>query len=305
VKTLTNGAKFFLLCLTLLPWKAEATDAQAAIHPQNTVPVIAGNTLIFSAPPRGALAKETENYQPVADFLTRVTGRTVVYKHAKDWLSYARDMTQGKFDLVFDGPHFNGWRMENLNHTPLVKLPEDFIFAVVVKADNKSIQNIKQLAGRRICAHAPPNLGTLTLLNQFDNPVRQPQITTVKGWDKSYNSLVAGKCVATVVPIKNLEKWDKNMKQTRIVFKSAAMPNQAISAGPRIPQEVQDKIRQALLSADGKAATAKLRSVYAGKDFVAATRAEYAGQSVYIKDSLYYSNTAPTSNKLTLSKAGK
>ncbi len=69
--TLTNGAKLLLLCLTLLPWNAEATEAQAAIHPQNAAPVIAGNTLIFSAPPRGALAKETENYQPVADFLTQ------------------------------------------------------------------------------------------------------------------------------------------------------------------------------------------------------------------------------------------
>lgn len=303
--TLTNGAKLLLLSLTLLPWNAEATEAQAAIHPQNDAPVIAGNALIFSAPPRGALAKETENYQPVADFLTQVTGRKVVYQHSKDWLSYARDMTQGKFDIVFDGPHFNGWRMENLDHTPLVKLPEDFVFVVIVKADNKSIQNIKQLAGRRICAHAPPNLGTLTLLNQFDNPVRQPLITTVKGWDKSYNSLVAGQCVATVLPIKNMEKMDKGKNQTRVVFKSPAMPNQAISAGPRIPQEMQEKIRQALLSEDGRAATAKLRTAYAGKDFIPATRAEYIGQSVYIKDALYYSDATTTSDNVTLSKAGK
>jgi len=303
--TPSTAAKLLLLCLTLIPWSAEATEAHAAIHPQNVDAAIAGSSLIFSAPPRGALAKETENYQPVADFLTRVTGRKVIYQHSKDWLSYARDMTQGKFDLVFDGPHFNGWRMENLNHTPLVKLPEDFIFVVIVKAENKSIQNIKQLAGRRICAHAPPNLGTLTLLNQFDNPVRQPLISTVKGWDKSYNSLVAGQCVATVVPIKNMEKMDKGKNLTRVVYKSPAMPNQAISAGPRIPQATQEKIRQALLSEEGKAATAKLRAVYAGKDFVPATRAEYVGQSVYIKDSLYYSDASNTSNKVTLSKAGK
>ena len=299
--TLTNGVKFLLLCLTLLPWNAEATEAQAAMHPLNADPAIAGSSLIFSAPPRGTLAKETDNYQPIADFLTRVTGRKVIYQHADNWLSYARDMTQGKFDIVFDGPHFNGWRMDNLNHTPLVKLPEDFVFVVIVKADNKSVRDIKQLAGKRICAHAPPNLGTLTMLNQFDNPVRQPLITTVKGWDKSYNSLVAGNCVATVLPIKNLEKMDKGKNQTRVVFKSPALPNQAISAGPRVPQEIQEKIRQALLSAEGQAATAKLRAAYASKDFIPATRAEYAGLSVYIKDALYYSNSADTSSKVALS----
>jgi ABC-type phosphate/phosphonate transport system substrate-binding protein len=298
--TLTNGAKYLLLCLTLLPWNAEATEAQAAVRPQNTDAVFAGNPLIFSAPPRGTLAKETENYQPLTDFLTKVTGRTVIYQHADNWLSYSRDMTQGKLDIVFDGPHFNGWRMENLNHTPLVKLPEDFIFVVIVKADNKSVQDIKQLAGRRICAHAPPNLGTLTMLKQFDNPARQPVIATVKGWDKSYASLMAGQCVATVVPIKNLEKMDKGKNLARIVYKSPAMPNQAISAGPRISREIQDKIKQALLTEEGKAATAKLRSAYAGKDFVPATRAEYVGLSAYIKNSLYYSNPAATGDAVAL-----
>jgi ABC-type phosphate/phosphonate transport system substrate-binding protein len=214
-------------------------------------------------------------------------------------------MTQGKFDIVFDGPHFNGWRMDNLDHTPLVKLPEDFIFVVIVKADNKSIQNIKQLAGRRICAHAPPNLGTLTLLNQFDNPARQPQISTVKGWDKSFNSLMTDKCVATVVPLKNMEKLDKGRHLARILYQSPAMPNQAISAGPRIPQDTQEKIRQALLSENGKAVTAKLRAVYASKDFVSATRAEYVGQSVYVKDALYYSDAGASGSKVTMSKAGK
>lgn len=303
--TLHNVAKLLLLSLALIPWNAEAVEAQAAIHPQNTTPVFAGNQLVFSAPPRGSLTTETENYQPIADFLSQVTGRKVVYQHTKDWLSYARDMTQGKFDIVFDGPHFNGWRMENLDHTPLVKLPEDFIFVVVVKANEKSIKDIKQLAGRRICAHAPPNLGTLTLLNQFDNPVRQPIISTVKGWDKSYNNLIAGQCVATVLPIKNLEKLDKGKNQARILYTSPAMPNQAISAGPRISQETQENIRQALLSDEGKAATAKLRSAYAGKNFVAASRKEYAGQSVYIKDALYYSDVRPASDSVALNKKGK
>jgi ABC-type phosphate/phosphonate transport system substrate-binding protein len=193
-------------------------------------------------------------------------------------------MTKGKYDFVFDGPHFNGWRLEKLNHTPLVKLPGDFIFVVVIKSDNTSIKNIKQLAGRRICAHAPPNLGTLTMQDQFDNPARQPVIVEIKGWDNAYKGLIEGKCVATVLPIKNKEKFDKDKNLTRVLYKGKALPDQAISAGVRVPSEMQQKIRNALLSAEGKEATNKLRAAYAGKDFVSATREEYAGLGIYLKD---------------------
>ena len=179
--------------------------------------------------------------------------------------------------------------LDAIGHTPLVKLPEDFIFVVIVKTDNTAVQNMKKLAGQRICAHAPPNLGTLTMLKQFDNPSRQPLIIEVQGWDKSYNSLMAGKCVATVMPVKIKEKMDKS-NLTRILYTSQALPNQAISAGPRIAPEIQAKLKQAFLSEEGKAATAKLRSAYAGKDFVSATREEYAGLGIYLNDSPYYSN---------------
>lgn len=285
-----SGVTVAVFLLALLPGNVMAAEAFAAIAPSNTgIGNGLGNTLILSAPPRGTLADETQNYQPVADFLSRIVGKKVVYQYSDNWLSYTSDMTKGKFDFVFDGPHFNGWRMENQNHTPLVKLPEDFIFVVVVKADNASIQDMKKLAGRRICAHAPPNLGTLTMLKQFDNPSRQPLIIEVQGWDKSYNSLMAGKCVATVIPLKIKEKMDKG-NLTKILYKSQALPNQALSAGPRISPDIQARLKQALLSDEGKAATAKLRAAYAGKDFVSATREEYAGLGFYLNDSPYYSN---------------
>jgi len=244
--------------------------------------------LVFSAPPRGTLAEETAAYQPVVEFLSQVIGKKVVYQHSDNWLSYSKGMTEGKYDIVFDGPAFNGWRMERLNHTPLVKLPEEFVFVVVTRAGDTRYKTVKDLAGRQICAHAPPNLGTLTLLSQFDNPMRQPNIVNTKGWDNNYKALIAGQCVATILPIKNLQKMDGAKKLTRTIYTHKAMPNQAFSVGPTVPATLHAKIAQALLSAEGKQATAKLRAAYAGKDFVYADRNEYAGLGGLLKTSLYY-----------------
>ncbi|MBI3546301.1 MAG: PhnD/SsuA/transferrin family substrate-binding protein [Gammaproteobacteria bacterium] len=248
-----------------------------------------GAELVFSAPPRGTYQEEVAIYKPVVDFLSKVIGKTVVYRYSDNWLSYSKDMTTDVYDIVFDGPAFNGWRIENLGHTPLVRLPEDFVFVIITKADNANLKQVKDLAGRLICAHAPPNLGTLTLLSQFDNPAREPVIVETKGWDNAYKALMDGKCAATVLPLKNLGKYDSgSTKQTKILYQHKPMPNQAFSVGPRIAPELYNKIIQALLSEEGKQATAKLRAAYAGKDFIPATSAEYAGLGELLKSSLYY-----------------
>jgi ABC-type phosphate/phosphonate transport system substrate-binding protein len=261
---------------------------QSVPSPEKTVKSI-NSELVFSAPPRGSYQEEVAIYQPVVDLLTKVIGRKVVYQYSDNWLSYSKDMTEGNYDIVFDGPAFNGWRIEKLSHTPIVRLPEDFVFVVITKADNDRIKQMKDLAGRKICAHAPPNLGTLTMLSQFDNPARQPLIIETKGWDNSYKAMIDGKCAATVVPIKNLTKNDAGVKKlTKTLAQHHAMPNQAISVGPRIAPELHKKIAQALLSEEGKQATAKLRAAYAGKDFIPTSRDDYAGLGDLLKTSIYY-----------------
>lgn len=249
----------------------------------------ANSQLVFSAPPRGSYADEVAIYEPIVQLLSKVIGRKVEYKYSDNWLTYSKEMTEGRYDIVFDGPAFNGWRIEKLSHTPLVRLPEDFIFVVVAKAGNDRVKTIKDLAGRMICAHAPPNLGTLTLLSQFDNPARQPVIVETKGWDTAYKALMDGKCVATVLPIKNLGKNDAGAQRlTKTLYQHKALPNQAFSVGPRIAPELHAKIAHALLSEEGKQVTAKLRAAYAGKDFIQTNRLEYADLGELLKSSLYY-----------------
>lgn len=276
----------------------KAKNVAASYRPQESFQSVAtpeknlkniNSELVFSAPPRGSYQEEVAIYQPIVDLLSKVIGKKVTYQYSDNWLSYSKDMTEGNYDIVFDGPAFNGWRVEKLSHTPIVKLPDDFVFVIITKAENDRVKQVKDLAGRMICAHAPPNLGTLTMLSQFDNPARQPVIIETKGWDNAYKAMLDGKCTATVVPIKNLTKNDAGAKKlTKTLYQHKAMPNQAISVGPRIAPELHKKIAQALLTEEGKQATAKLRSAYAGKNFVPTTRDEYAGLGGLLKTSLYY-----------------
>lgn len=243
--------------------------------------------LVFTAPPRESADAGIEIYQPVADYLSQAIGKKVRYKHPGTWGVYRTEMLKGSYDIIFDGPHFNSYRMEKLSHNILVKIPERHEFTVIVRKD-KPFQTVSQMAGRTFCTHAPPNLGTLVLLSQFDNPSRQPVIINSKGWENIYNGVISGKCVGGVLPMANLKKYDRS-NQTRVVFKTAAMPNQAFSAGPRVSLEDQMKLAQALASPDAAAPTEKLRAAYkVGDGFALASNQEYQGLAVYLRNEWGY-----------------
>jgi len=244
--------------------------------------------VIFSAAPRENAERSQEIFGPIAEYLSKATGKKVVYQYPGTWGVYQGTMQKGGYDLLYDGPHFNGWRLTKLQHNVLVKIPVELTFVMLVKKDNTKVNDMKQVAGHTVCAHAPPNFGTLTMLSQFDNPSRQPVIINTDGWNNIYKGLVAGKCTAALVPTKVWEKNDKAGVETKVIYKSKPLPNQAFSAGPRISKEDQAKIAQALTSREAAASTEKLRQEYSVPSLAPAVNQEYSGLGDLLKNEWGY-----------------
>jgi ABC-type phosphate/phosphonate transport system substrate-binding protein len=241
--------------------------------------------LVFTAPPRESAAKAKEVYQPIADFFSKVAGQRVVFRYSDNWLTYQSDMRKGIYDIVFDGPAFISWRIAKQDHSPLVKLPGNLVFVAIAKKDNDAVKVLKDVVGRSLCGFPPPNLATLTVLYEFNNPVRQPLLIEVKSFQAAYKSVVEGKCLAGIIQVKLWEEFDKEKGATKVLFKSKPVPNQGFSAGgPRVPPELRAKMAEALMSEEGKAATKLLRDEFKGQDFVPAKKEEYENQAVLLRD---------------------
>ncbi len=239
-----------------------------------------GETYVFSASPRETAADGRRDYGPIAELLTKATGSRFTYRHSNNWLSYMQDMRNGAYDLLFDGPHFVSWRVASLGHSPLVRLPGKLDFVIVARNNDEVVFDLTDLAGRKVCAHAPPNLATLTMQTQFTNPVRQPQIFEVNGFKNIFAELLEGNCRGAVLPSALYTTFDNggNKGKTRILYLSEPLPRQAITAGPRIPENIQNVIRATLLSPGGVAATKRLRERFTnGEQLVAADKDEYQG----------------------------
>jgi len=241
--------------------------------------------LILSAPPRENPAAGKALYGPLATYLSGVLGEKVVYKHPKNWLEYQRDLRHDKFDIVFDGPHFVSWRVTHLHHDVLVKLPGTLEFDIIVKSDDRKIKKLKDLVGKKICGIPPPNLATLTAIEQFQNPVRQPIIWGVPGGNKGViMAFSKGECRAAVLRTDFFENRLSIAERSRyrVLYRSKGVPNQAISVSSRVNSKYkQEIIRSLTLDASGKKVTQGIVKRFGENKnpFIAANKKEYQHQT--------------------------
>lgn len=251
------------------------------------------DVIVFTAPPRGTEVKEAKTYKPIAEFLTDVIGKKVVYKQPMSWMHYQKDMWNNNLQIAFDGPHFVSWRLNNTNHTPLVKLPQPHIWVVIARKDDKSTNKLSDIEGRAFCGHPPPNFGTLTIRSQFNTVTREPRLIVRKGWKNIYNSIVDEQvCYAGVLPITNLNVYDPDRKFVKVIYTHDPYANQALTVSNKFPKAMREKIRTALLSKQGQEAMFNLRKRYTkGKPLVKAETEEYRYVSDVLKNVYGYGFT--------------
>lgn len=236
--------------------------------------------LVLTAPPREDAAKGKELYEPLAELLSKVTGEKIQYVHPKGWLDYSAEMRAGKYDIVFDGPHFAAWRIAHLQHEPVAKLPGTLDFIVITRKDNKKVRNRRSAARASVCGLASPNLGTVSVLAEFQDSIATPKVIEINGgFKKVYDAFKQGKCDIAILRDniwnKYVPKEDKN--KLRILYKIDPLPNQTITVSPRISQKSRQAIATALQSKDGAAAGDKILQRFSkqSKKFINIDVADY------------------------------
>lgn len=241
--------------------------------------------LILSAPPRESLQEGNKLYGPLAKHLSSLLDEQVTYQHPDNWLHYQRELRNDVYDIVFDGPHFVSWRLKHLKHSVLLKLPGTLEFYIVAKNTDDKITELKDLIGKKICGISPPNLATMTLIDQFRNPVRQPNLLPVRGgFSQVFKSFDAGDCRAAVVRTTYFDK--KLSAESRLtnktLFQSTPLPNQAISVSTRVNTNNRKKIVDSLTHGEGINITRTIVSRFGGKkakSFIPASANEYQQQA--------------------------
>jgi len=228
---------------------------------------VANAELVMSAPPRESLKDGEKYYGPIAAYLSKIIGEKVVYTHPKSWTSYTKTMRAGKYDIVFDGPHFVAWRMKHVKHVPLARLDGTLDFMVLAKSADKKVNSKRDLIGKSICGLASPNLATVSAFAMYNNPVIQPDIEIIKGGGRTVmKKFFNGECKYVVIRDQLYKKLPAEKKaQIKILARSASMPNQTISVSTKISKLKRNKIIASLTSKQGAAVADSLLTRFSKK----------------------------------------
>ena len=237
--------------------------------------IAANKPLVFATPPTQSPEITLKNYQPLIDYISGVIGQEIVIQPAKSFSEYSKNMRQGQYDLVFDGPHFVNWRIKTQQHKVIAKQPGELHFAIVVRKDSR-ITKLRDLWAKRVFAPPAPHLGTLTLIDLYNNPIREPEIVTVKSFKEGLECLRSGKGEAALVRDKY---WSKKADKTglQVMHVTARkMPARGLSVNNRVSKAAQRKMTQALTSREAQAFTEKAFASIGGGKFIKASTQEYS-----------------------------
>jgi ABC-type phosphate/phosphonate transport system substrate-binding protein len=235
---------------------------------------------LLAAPPREEPEEGEAMYGTLARFLSEQIGEQVIYERPRGWIEYVNDMRAGKYDIVFDGPHFAAWRIKHLYHTPLVKLPGVLTFVVVGKLSDTKLDTLSSLHTGGWCGLPSPNLATMVVMSQFKNPVTQPDFVEIADTNDIIPALKNGHCRVAGLPDRFYKKTsDEDKKGLKLIYTSAAYPEQTITVSSRIPASAQVKIVAALTAEAGVPAAKAIFAKFSKEatHFVSAREPEYEG----------------------------
>ncbi len=256
------------------------------------LPGLASADYVLSAPPRETPEAGKQVYGPLAEHLSSVLGEPVRYEHPGDWRNYEKKMKKGEYDILFDGPHFAAWRINQDSAQPLVKLPGSLRFVLVARADRPQYTTPESLIGARICTLPSPNLGALTLYSMYPNPARQPEFFAVSGGFAGVaREFQAGKCDAAVL---RKDFYDRRLTANfkadmRVVQISKALTNQGITVSSRIDADSRESIRRTLVDGSGSKAAKPLMQRFAKSEvaFETASGNDYTGHNL-LRDNMIF-----------------
>ncbi|HET9034538.1 MAG TPA: PhnD/SsuA/transferrin family substrate-binding protein [Dokdonella sp.] len=215
-------------------------------------------------------------YKPLLDYLGKATGEKFVLTPAANYSSYWRDILKpDQTDFSYDEAHFADYRISHLKFIPLVRRFQPSSYTLLANPDFEG-KDPKALLSARIATMPAPSLGYAVLMQIYPNPVQQPEIkSSATSWRDNLGILNSGETEAAIFPTWMLETYGNPSLVS--LFTSPELPGPTILASPNVPEDVRNKVRDALLNTEDAPELGELLLELGISKFIPAKASDYAG----------------------------
>lgn len=223
-------------------------------------------------------------YQPLAEYLSKITGKRCVVRTLPNFLAYWEIARQDSgYHLVLDAAHFTDYRAQKMGFKVLAKIPDTVSYSLIVGAGALVIDPI-ELVGRTVATPGAPSIGAARLNAMFPNPVRQPIILDSGTAEEGIQMVLKNKAQAAIVPTPLVSQQMAQGGGISVVTTTEPIPHIALSASPKLEADVREKIRAAMVNAGNTEDGKKMLKGINFERFDPANEKIYAGQSSILKE---------------------
>lgn len=213
------------------------------------------------------------SFQPLVEYLRNATGAEIELVTARNFVSYWQTMKRGdRYDLILDAAHFTDYRIQRMDYTPLVKIASVVSLSLVTHED-QPVFEARELIGKPVALLSSPSMDAVRLAQLFPNPLRQPVIVRVDDSREAAEKVRDGSAAGALVPTPMVGAFPF----LYTVVTTEQVPHMALSAGPSVPEVLQQRLRQALLDANKTPEGRKLLEALNFEAFEAADAKTYQG----------------------------
>lgn len=238
----------------------------------------------FAVPPFFPKAELEEQYAPLVEFLSASTGEKFELVTSSSYLSYWNTAKKGDaYDLVIDSAPMIDFRVQRQKFNVLAKIT-GVISQSVVTNEKTSIFETSELVGKKVATVASPNLSALVMFQIFPNPMRQPDFTYADDPHAAIDMVLKGQALAAIVPTPIAIQFTN----LNLVGNTDQIPHLAFAAAPSMPPALQNKVKQALLSAEQSAAGKKALASLNTTRFEPASNSTYQGYAKWLEGTFGY-----------------
>jgi len=223
----------------------------------------AADTYTFGVVPQFEQRMLFTIWKPIIDELSKRTGLDLQLATALTLAEYERDLSSGKFDFVYVNPYHVVYLTQRQRYIPLVhdKLP---LRGIVVVRKDSSIKSLADLNGKTLAIPSFNALGaSLMVRADLDHLYKvKMKPVVVKTHSSVYLNVANGLTEAGGGVEKTLHQQDAAVQNLlRIIYTTRDLPSHPIAAHQRVPTEVREKLKRAILDL---AATERGKALLAG-----------------------------------------
>lgn len=186
-----------------------------------------------------------EVYGPLVSYLNRTTGHRFTVRSATNFNEHWRQLRSGApTQFVFEEGHFFDYRRKRTGAIGVARTQENSAFVIAVADPEIAAEGRDGIVGRTVASLGAPNLAYVLVFDAFRNPLAQPEVRSVSSkWSDGPDLVFSGDVEGTLLPA---YMASENPALSEI-WRSREVPGRVFSASPDLPQDVRQKVADALL----------------------------------------------------------